>query len=201
MTAQETPATEAPDAARPRRNLLVLLPLVVVAAMAAVFLVMLARGKTFLPSALIGKPVPAFALAGLPGKPGLSDADLKAGKVTLVNFFASGFPDCHGAHPYLVQLSKESGLAAQGVRLVGIAQKDQPENTRRFLGQGGDPYSAIGMDPNGRASIDFGVYGIPETFLVGPDGTILAKHVGAMTPAVFEQKFAGPIAQAKAGAR
>lgn len=201
MTAQETPASVTPETARPRRNLLVLLPLVVVAAMAAVFLVMLTRGKTFLPSALIGKPVPTFALPALPGKPGLSDADLKAGKITLVNFFASWCPDCHVEHPYLVELSKNAALAAQGVKLVGIAQKDQPENTRRFLGQGGDPYSAIGMDSNGRASIEFGVYGIPETFLVGPDGTILAKHVGAMTPRVFEEKFAGPIARAQSAAR
>lgn len=197
MTAGDAPASPA----APRRNLLVLLPLLVVAAMAVVFLVMLARGKTFLPSALIGKPVPAFALPALPGKPGVSDADLKAGKITLVNFFASWCPDCHVEHPYLVELSKDSGLAAQGVRLVGIAQKDQPENTRRFLGQGGDPYAAIGMDAAGRVSIDFGVYGIPETFLVGPDGTILAKHVGAMTPAVFAQKMAPAIEKAKAGAR
>jgi len=192
-----TTAAPAPDAARPRRNWLLLLPLLVVAAMGVMFLVMLARGKTFLPSALIGKPVPAFALPALPGKPGLSDADLKSGKITLVNFFASWCPDCHVEHPYLVELSKDAGLAAQGVRLVGIAQKDQPENTRRFLGQGGDPYAAIGMDSAGRASIDFGVYGIPETFLVGPDGTILAKHVGAMTPGVFAKKFAPAIAIAK----
>jgi len=196
-------ATQASDPApaRPRRNLLVLLPLLVVAAMAAVFLVMLARGKTFLPSALIGKPVPTFALPALPGKPGLTDADLKAGKITLVNFFASWCPDCHVEHPYLVELSKDAGLAAQGVRLVGVAQKDAPENTRRFLGNGGDPYAAVGMDSAGRASIDFGVYGIPETFLVGPNGTILAKHVGAMTPGVFADKFAPAIARAKAAAR
>lgn len=188
-------------AAPPRRNLLLALPLIVVAGLAAVFLVMLARGKTFLPSALIGKPVPAFALPALPGKPGLSDADLKAGKITLVNFFASWCPDCHVEHPYLVELSKDAGLAAQGVRLVGVAQKDQPENTRRFLGQGGDPYAAIGMDAAGRVSIDFGVYGIPETFLVGPDGVILAKHVGAMTPRAFEEKMAPAIARVRAAAR
>lgn len=197
MTASDASGPATP----PRRNLLILLPLLVVAAMAAVFLVMLARGKTFLPSALIGKPVPAFALPALPGKPGLSDADLKAGKISLVNFFASWCPDCHVEHPYLVELSKDAGLAAQNVQLVGVAQKDAPENTRRFLGNGGDPYKAIGMDSAGRVSIDFGVYGIPETFLVGPDGTILAKHVGAMTPQVFAQKMAPAIEKAKAPAR
>lgn len=196
-----TADVSAPEAGKPRRNLLLLLPLLVVALMAAVFLVMLARGKTFLPSALIGKPVPTFALPALPGKPGVADADLKSGKITLVNFFASWCPDCHVEHPYLVELSKDAALAAQGVRLVGIAQKDQPENTRRFLGQGGDPYAAIGMDAAGRVSIDFGVYGIPETFLVGPDGTILAKHVGAMTAQVFAQKMAPAIAAAKTATR
>lgn len=183
---------------KPRRNFLVLLPLVVVVAMAAVFLVMLERGKTFLPSTLIGKPVGSFTLPGLPGKAGLSDADLKAGGFTIVNFFASWCADCHVEHPYLMALSKDAALAAQGVRLVGVAQKDQPENTRRFLGADGDPYAAIGMDAAGRVSIDFGVYGIPETFLVGPDGAILAKHVGAMTPGAFAQKFAPALAKGRA---
>lgn len=184
---------------RPRRNLLLLLPLVVVAGMAAVFMAMLARGHTFLPSALIGKPVPSFTLPALSGKAGLSDADLKTGKPTIVNFFASWCPDCHVEHPYLVELSKDPALAAKGVRLVGVAQKDKDENTRRMLGAGGDPYAAVGMDFNGRVSIDFGVYGIPETFLIGGDGTILAKHVGAMSPAVFTQKFAPLIAKATGG--
>lgn len=180
---------------RPRRNFLILLPLVVIGAVASLFFVMLGRGKSFLPSALIGKTIPDFALPGLPGKPALSSADLKAGKISIVNFFASWCVDCHIEHPYLVALSKDPMLARDNIQLVGVAQRDEPENTRRFLGADGDPYSAVGLDSAGRTSIDFGVYGIPETFLVDPDGKIVAKHIGALSAQTFEQKFAPVIAK------
>jgi cytochrome c biogenesis protein CcmG/thiol:disulfide interchange protein DsbE len=192
---------DTPSAPASRRGVLLILPLVVVAALGALFLAMLGKGNSVLPSALIGKPVASFALKGLEGSstPALSDADLKTGKVTIVNFFASWCPDCHVEHPYLVELSKDPGLAAKGVRIVGVAQKDVPENTRRFLGAGGNPYSAIGMDDAGRVSIDFGVYGIPETFVVRGDGVIVAKHIGAVTERVFREKLAPAIERAAAG--
>src|SRR5215213_604127 len=174
---------EAP--ARPSRMLILyLVPLFVFAALALLFLVRLYAGDpSRVPSALIGRPVPAFTLEPLPGLsqagqqvPGLSDADLK-GRVTVVNVWASWCVPCRQEHPTLVELAKNPAL-----RVVGINYKDNPENARRFLGSLGNPFAAVGIDPNGRAAIDWGVYGVPETFVVGPDGTILHKHIGPLTP-------------------
>jgi cytochrome c biogenesis protein CcmG/thiol:disulfide interchange protein DsbE len=109
--------------------------------------------------------------------PGLSDADLK-GRVTVVNVWASWCVPCRQEHPVLAELAKNPSM-----RVVGINYKDNPENARRFLGSLGNPFAAIGIDPNGRAAIDWGVYGVPETFVVGPDGTIRHKHIGALLPA------------------
>ena len=107
--------------------------------------------------------------------PGLSDADLK-GRVTVVNVWASWCGPCRQEHPLLVELAKDPSI-----RVVGINQRDDPDNARRFLGALGNPYAAVGTDPKGRASIDWGVYGVPETFIVGPDGTIRHKHIGPLT--------------------
>ncbi|HZP21077.1 MAG TPA: DsbE family thiol:disulfide interchange protein [Bauldia sp.] len=169
---------------RPRRRLVLLLPLAVFAALAAVFLARLESGtdSEFIPSVLIGKPAPDFVLPGLePGQSGLSRADL-LGKVTLVNIFASWCGPCRDEHPQLQALSGDPGF-----RLVGINYKDNAANARRFLGELGNPYSAIGADPSGRASIDWGVYGVPETFLVGPDGVIRQKFVGPISAEALEK--------------
>jgi len=174
---------EAPARAS-RMRILYLVPLFVFAALALLFLVRLYAGDpSQVPSALIGRPVPAFTLEPLPGLsqagqpvPGLSDADLK-GRVTVVNVWASWCVPCRQEHPALAELAKNPA-----VRVVGINYKDNPENARRFLGSLGNPFAAIGIDPNGRAAIDWGVYGVPETFIVGPDGTIRYKHVGPLTP-------------------
>jgi cytochrome c biogenesis protein CcmG/thiol:disulfide interchange protein DsbE len=163
---------------RRRRSYLVFLPLVVFLALAGLLLVRLFAGDASrLPSALIGAPAPAFALEPIKGldKPGLATADLKKGGVTLVNVFASWCVPCREEAPALMLLSQT------GVRIVGIAYKDQPENTRRFLGLEGDPYQAVGADESGRTGIDFGVYGVPETYVVKGDGTIAAKIVGPLT--------------------
>jgi len=171
----------APEAPRKRPPFLVVLPLIVFAALAALFFVRLGAGDAHrIPSALIGKPAPAFALPALEGvdRPGLSDAELKTGKVTIVNVFASWCVPCHAEHPFLMELAANEALKAKGVRLAGIAHKDEPENSRRFLGARGNPYALIGVDKSGRASIDWGVYGVPETFIVKGDGTIAYKHVG-----------------------
>jgi cytochrome c biogenesis protein CcmG/thiol:disulfide interchange protein DsbE len=153
-------------------------------ALALLFLVRLYAGDpSKVPSVLIGRPVPTFVLEPLPGLtqngqpvPGLSDADLK-GRVTVVNVWASWCGPCRQEHPALVELAK-----TPVVRVVGINYKDNPENARRFLGALGNPFAAVGADPSGRAAIDWGVYGVPETFVVGPDGTIRHKHIGPLLP-------------------
>jgi cytochrome c biogenesis protein CcmG/thiol:disulfide interchange protein DsbE len=171
--------------ARPRSRLIFLLPGLVFLVLAGLFLFQLKWGRNpaELPSVLINKPVPAFRLAPLEGLsadgrpvPGLSNEDLK-GRVTVVNVWASWCGPCRQEHPLLVELARDPSI-----RVVGINQKDNPDNARRFLGTLGNPYAAVGVDPNGRASIDWGVYGVPETFIVGPDGTIRHKHIGPLTP-------------------
>lgn len=176
------------------RSYLAFLPLVVFLALAALLLLRLFAGDASrLPSALIGKPVPAFALAPVQGldKPGLATADLKTGQVTLINVFASWCVPCREEAPALLLLSQS------GVRIVGIAYKDQPENTRRFLGQGGDPYQAVGADESGQTGIDFGVYGVPETYVVKGDGTIASKIVGPLTEDNIRDELMPAIARAK----
>ena len=176
-----------------RRRLLFLLPAVAFAGLAALFLLRLFTGDPArVPSALIGRAVPAFDLAPLPGLvaagapvPGLSAASLK-GRVSVVNVWASWCGPCRAEHPALMELARE------GASVVGINYKDNPENARRFLGQLGNPFSAVGIDPNGRAAIDWGVYGVPETFIIGADGTIRHKQIGPLTPEAmpaFRQKL------------
>jgi cytochrome c biogenesis protein CcmG, thiol:disulfide interchange protein DsbE len=169
-----------------RLSFLTLLPLLVFGGLAALFLVgLLKPDKALLPSTLIDRPAPRIALAPLEGLlrggqpvPGWTSGDgqLTKGLVTLVNVFASWCAPCHAEHPFLMEIAKDSSI-----RLLGINQKDQPENARRFLGSRGNPYAAVGIDPNGRASIEWGVYGVPETFVLRPDGTIAHKLVGPIT--------------------
>jgi cytochrome c biogenesis protein CcmG/thiol:disulfide interchange protein DsbE len=165
-----------------RRPLLIFVPLVLFAALAALFVIRLYSGDaSLLPSALVGRQVPAFALPpveGLPDKPGFSDADLRQGEATLVNVFASWCVPCHQEHELIMRLSADPALAHAGVRLFGLAYKDEPENIRRFLAEGGDPFAKIGADRKGRTAIDWGVYGVPETFIVKGDGTIAYRFVG-----------------------
>jgi cytochrome c biogenesis protein CcmG/thiol:disulfide interchange protein DsbE len=167
-----------------RVRLIHILPALIFTGLAVLFMIRLYAGDpSRVPSALIGRPAPAFALAPMPGLsangqpvPGLSDGDLK-GQVTVVNVWASWCAPCRQEHPALMALAKEPSL-----RVVGINYKDQPENARRFLGALGNPFAAVGIDPNGRTAIDWGVYGVPETFIVGPDGTIRHKHIGPLLP-------------------
>jgi cytochrome c biogenesis protein CcmG/thiol:disulfide interchange protein DsbE len=166
-----------------RRRLLVILPLLVFIALAALFFYRLGSGDpSRIPSALIGRPVPQTNLppvAGLvqDGKPlpGINAADFKD-NVTLVNVWASWCVPCHDEVPMLDELAKD-----KRIRLVGINYKDQADNARRFIGRYGNPFSAVGADPNGRAAIEWGVYGVPETFVVGRDGRIAYKLVGPIT--------------------
>ena len=156
-------------------RLVVLVPLLVFAALAALLFFRLGAGDpSLLPSVLIGKPAPALALPALEGAsvPPFAPAEF-AGQVTIVNVWASWCVPCRDEHPFLVRLA-----ADKRIRLVGINYKDAPENARQFLARFGNPYAAIGVDAGGRAAIDWGVYGVPETFVVGRDGKIAFKHVG-----------------------
>ena len=183
MSAPAPSTAEEVEGGKPRR-LLHLLPGLVFGALALLFLVRLYAGDpSKVPSALIGRPVPSFALEPLPGLvrdgqpvPGLADADLR-GAVTVVNVWASWCAPCRQEHPLLMELAKDPSI-----RVVGIDYKDTTETARRFLGTFGNPFAAVGVDPNGRAAIDWGVYGVPETFVVGPDGTIRHKQVGPLSP-------------------
>jgi cytochrome c biogenesis protein CcmG/thiol:disulfide interchange protein DsbE len=161
---------------RRRPRLVYLLPLAVFVALAAVFLIRLetAGNPEAIPSALVGKPAPDFDLAPLAGidRPGLATADLK-GPVTVVNVFASWCGPCRLEHPQLLELAGDDRI-----RLVGINYKDVTANAVRFLDELGNPYAAIGVDDRGRAAIDWGVYGVPETFIVDADGVIRYKHIG-----------------------
>jgi len=183
------------------RRILVLLPLAVFLALTAIFLVRLFSGDpSRIPSALIGRPAPAVDLppvAGLErdGKaiPGISAADFR-GHVTLVNLWASWCIPCHDEAPFLLELGGDTRI-----RLVGINYKDQPDNARRFLNRYGNPFIASGADQTGRAAIEWGVYGVPETFLIGRDGRIAYKLVGPISAANFEREVKPAIEKALAG--
>ncbi|WP_265517848.1 DsbE family thiol:disulfide interchange protein [Nitratireductor luteus] len=188
------PGKEQAEAAHPLRKILVILPLAAFLALSAVFLMQLLSGRdtATVPSALIGEQAPQTSLPPLEdlGLPGLEPADFR-GNVSLVNVWGSWCGPCRQEHPLLMELARDDR-----VRLVGLNYKDQPENARRFLGELGNPYDAIGVDRNGRAAIEWGVYGVPETFLVGPDGTIRYKHVGPFTPQSIQRELIPEIEKA-----
>jgi cytochrome c biogenesis protein CcmG, thiol:disulfide interchange protein DsbE len=178
------PSASETGATPPTRSWLVALPLVGFIALAGIFLLRLhGDDPSKIPSALIGRPAPQTALPALEGLvnngaqvPGLDPADFK-GKVSVVNVWASWCVPCHEEAPLLTELARDKRL-----QLVGIDYKDAPDNARRFLGRYGNPFGIVGVDGNGRAAIEWGVYGVPETFVVGRDGTILYKLVGPVTP-------------------
>ena len=186
------------EAPAPARRTWLLLPAVAFAALAGIFLLRIDQSiesggsVSKLPSALIGKPAPRVALPPLEGValPGIDPATLK-GQVTLVNVFASWCAPCRDEHPELIELAKRNDI-----RLIGLNYKDRDENARRFLGALGNPYAAIGVDPSGRAGVEWGVYGVPETFVIAPDGTIAYKHVGPITPEIRTGRLAAAIAAA-----
>jgi cytochrome c biogenesis protein CcmG, thiol:disulfide interchange protein DsbE len=178
----DSPASN--GAAPQRRSLLMALPLIAFAALAAIFWYRLGDSDpSRIPSALIGRPAPQTALPALDGLagngapiPGLDPAVFK-GRVSVVNVWASWCIPCHDEAPLLVALGRDKRL-----QLVGINYKDAPDNARRFLGRYGNPFGIVGVDGNGRAAIEWGVYGVPETFVVGRDGAIVYKLVGPITP-------------------
>lgn len=180
-----------------RLSLVALLPLILFGLLSAIFLFRLFSGDpTRLPSALLGKPVPVFSLPAVEGhsQPGFSHDDLKKGRVSLVNVFASWCAPCHQEHPFLMELAKDTRFD-----ILGINQKDKAENARRFLGKLGNPYRAVGADVDGRVSIEWGVYGVPETFIVSGDRRILYKHVGPINEANLKDRIRPEIEKALAG--
>ncbi len=169
-------------------RLLYLVPAIVFGVIAGYFLwgLVSERDPRVIPSAMIDQPVPEFDLAPIEGMegPGLATADLRNGQVTLVNFFASWCLPCRAEHPILIELSER-----YGVRLVGINYKNEPEDARAWLAELGNPYARIGADTTGRVGIDWGVYGLPETFVIDKQGRIRYRHVGAIDARALEREI------------
>ncbi len=187
--------TAAPDddgQERPRIRLVVLLPLIAFAIISAFFVWGLMKGNPrYIPSVLIGKPAPTFDLPPLPGAktlegkpvPGLSSKDLKTiPGIKMVSFFASWCVSCRQEHPFLMELARRKVIP-----IVGIAYKDAPEKSLAWLDELGNPYSRIGVDRQGRTGIDFGVYGIPESFFIDERGVIVYKYTGPLSPTAWEK--------------
>ena len=177
------------------RKLLFLLPVALFAVLIVAFALGLNHDPSLLPSALINRPAPNFDLPGLydPGK-GLARDDIGRG-VTLVNFFASWCAPCREEQPALMALAREPG-----VTLDGIAYKDKPTDARRFLDDLGDPYQRIGVDQDGATAINFGVYGVPETYVVDSAGHIRYRQVGPLSEADVDHKILPLIARITADA-
>jgi len=194
--------TVLPQDQPPRRlRLTVLVPLILFLVVAALFMsrLILGRDPSLLPSVLIGHPAPQTALPPVAGLvrngqpvPGLSPADF-IGTVTVLNVWASWCIPCHDEAPLLMRLADD-----KRIRLVGMNQKDEADNARRFLGRYGNPYVAVGADQNGRAAIEWGVYGVPENFIIGRDGKIAYKLVGPLTPDNLDSVFRPEIEKALA---
>jgi cytochrome c biogenesis protein CcmG, thiol:disulfide interchange protein DsbE len=201
MSASEENAAAGRDPAL-RSRLLALIPLLAFLALAGLFMFRLGSGDpSRIPSVLIGHPAPLTILPPLEGLgrdglpvPGIDTGTFK-GEVTLLNVWASWCVPCRDEAPLLMQLA-----ADRRIRVAGINYKDQPENARRFLGRYGHPFTANGVDASGRAAIEWGVYGVPETFIVGRDGRISYKLIGPISPEnlrtalqpAFEKALAAP---------
>jgi cytochrome c biogenesis protein CcmG/thiol:disulfide interchange protein DsbE len=177
MTAETTTTDRRAGQAIARLHLRYLIPIAIFIALALMLGWGLTQNSRDVPSALIGKSVPQFSLPPVQGRTlGLSSADL-VGDVSLVNVFASWCVPCRDEHPLFMQLKTEGA-----VPIHGLNYKDLPENAARWLNTLGDPYTRTGADRDGRVAIDWGVYGVPETFVITKDGRIAHKHIGPLTP-------------------
>jgi cytochrome c biogenesis protein CcmG/thiol:disulfide interchange protein DsbE len=183
------------EAAQVRRQpWLVLVPFAAFILLAALFYRGLSGDPSEIPSALIGKPVPQFSLPPVDGlaTPGFGSADLGKGGITLVNVWGSWCVPCRSEHPLLTELARRDDI-----KVFGINYKDEPENARRFLGSLGNPFAAVGADRTGRVAIDWGVYGVPETFIVDGKGVIRLKWIGELTPEVLRTVIVPKIEELK----
>jgi cytochrome c biogenesis protein CcmG/thiol:disulfide interchange protein DsbE len=184
------------QAARTRGKIWFFIPLIVFLLLGGVFALQLVSGRNeaIIPSALIGKPAPETKLPPLEGAglPGIDSASFP-GKVTVVNVWASWCAPCREENAALMEMTKDNRFL-----LAGLNYKDKPDNALHFLQQLGNPYDMIGVDHPGTKGIDWGVYGVPETFVVGPEGTILHKHVGPLTPELINSDLMPVIEKALA---
>ena len=179
--------------ARSKSNLLItILPFAFFIAMAIVFYLLLSsdRDREAVPSVLIGKPAPDLELAPVAGLtrngspvPGVP-LNVFKDKVSVVNFWASWCAPCRAEHPLITAIAEKAD-----VQMIGINHKDKPDNAAKFLDSLGNPYDMIGTDRNGRAAIEWGVYGMPETFIVNSDAQIVFKHVGPVSPEIYEKQI------------
>lgn len=176
------------------RKLLFVLPALLLAVLLYRFAEPLLRGDdpSRIASPLIGKPVPAFALPGLDGNEGPGSAALK-GKVTILNFFASWCAPCRAEHPTLMRLA-----AAQKAVVIGIAYKDDPAASKKLLGELGNPFAQVGVDRAGTTAIEFGLTGVPETFVIDAEGVVRYRHVGPLLERDMGEKILPLLAKLKA---
>lgn len=165
-------------------RILMFLPPLLFAGLAATFYIGMARDNPDgLPSTLIGKLAPALPPDALGDFPLLTEADLSAGEVTLVNFWASWCPPCRAEHPVLKQ------MAADGIRVAGVNFKDKAQDATAYLAKDGNPFFALAYDPLGRTAIDWGVTAPPETFIIDGDGKVILRFIGPLVGSYYEQSF------------
>jgi cytochrome c biogenesis protein CcmG/thiol:disulfide interchange protein DsbE len=173
---------------------LLLIPLVLFFGLAATFYFgMYREGAGELRSVLIGREAPALPTTGLPGLPVLSDADLRTGEVTVLNFWATWCPPCRAEHPVLLQ------MAERGIRVAGINMMDKDANAIAYLAEEGNPFIGVATDPNGRNRVEWGVTAPPETFIIAGDGTVLFRFVGPLIGTDYETRFMPELEKALAG--
>lgn len=166
------------------KRLLFVLPVLGFVVLLAVFFAGLGRDPRALPSAFVGKPLPAFTTPPVrAGDIGLANTDFQRGEPVLLNVFASWCGPCRVEHPVLMR------LRAQGVPIHGLDWKEEAAAGAQWLTDNGDPYIRVGSDPTGRTGIEFGVAGVPETFVIDKHGKVRYRHVGAVTPEVWETKL------------
>lgn len=177
-----------------KRLLFALTPLMIFVGLILMFATNINRDPQFIPSVLLNKPAPEFNLQAVQGidRPGFETQTL-TGQVSVVNVFASWCIPCRAEHPFLVEL----GQTHSDIQLLGLNQKDAPENSKYFLEELGNPYHAIGADHNGRVSIEWGVYGVPETFVVNAQGIITYKHTGPLSEHSYKTSLLPAIEAAK----
>jgi cytochrome c biogenesis protein CcmG/thiol:disulfide interchange protein DsbE len=191
MDKSEAPASDHQAGhVRSARRWIYVIPVVAFVVLAFALALGLQRDPSLLPSALVGGPAPEIALPAVPGHgPEFTNADF-IGKVSLVNVFASWCVSCRYEHPLLMEVANSGDVA-----VYGLAYKDAPEDTAAWLDQLGNPYAGTAADVSGRAGIDWGVYGVPETFLIAPDGTVAFKHVGPITAESWRDTLAPRITE------
>lgn len=166
------------------RNWLMFLPPLIFLALAGTFFIGMQReNPNELPSVMVGQPAPKVSLTPLPGKTPFTTQGFADGQVKLVNYWASWCAPCRAEHPNL------QALATAGLPVYGINYKDDPEKALAFLAELGDPYASVAADPTGRTALDWGVYGVPETYIIDGDGTVLARIAGPVVMRTYEAQM------------